>query len=57
MKRERLISALVKAGFVLVGGTRHDKFRKDSVTVMVPRHTEINEMLARKILKDAGITQ
>ena len=57
MKREKLISALVNAGFVLAGGTRHDKFRRDSVTVMVPRHTEVNEMLARKILKDAGITQ
>ena len=35
-----------------VGGTNHDKFRVNGVMVNVPRHTEVREALARKILKD-----
>jgi hypothetical protein len=35
-----------------VGGTNHDKFRINGVMVSVPRHTEVGEALARKILKD-----
>ena len=35
-----------------VGGTNHDKYRINGVMVSVPRHTEVREALARKILKD-----
>lgn len=55
MKKEKLVGLLLKAGFLAAEGTRHDKFRRGAVTVMVPRHAEVNERLARKILKDAGI--
>ena len=57
MKKEKLVSLLLRAGYVAVAGTKHDKFRRGKVTVMVPRHTEISDLLAKKILKEAGITQ
>lgn len=38
--------------FEFVGGTKHDKFRVNSVMVMVPRHKEINEVTAQEIIKD-----
>ncbi len=55
VKKEVLVGMLLKAGFIAAGGTKHEKFRRGTATVMVPRHTEIGERLARKILKDAGI--
>lgn len=58
MDRRKLIRMLAKAGFVLVpsGHTAdHDKYRKGSVVVMVPRHDPVNKWTARKILKDAGL--
>ena len=57
MRKEKLVSLLLKAGYVAAAGTKHDKFRRGAVTVMVPRHTEISDILAKKILKEAGITQ
>ncbi|MBP5301173.1 MAG: hypothetical protein J6Y80_07175 [Victivallales bacterium] len=57
MRREKLVSLLLKAGYVAAAGTKYDKFRRGTVTVMVPRHTEISDILAKKILKEAGITQ
>lgn len=57
MRKEKLVSLLLKAGYVAAGGTKHEKFRRGTITVMVPRHTEISDTLAKKILKDAGVTQ
>jgi len=54
-KREDLIRELTRAGFVEVGGSKHGKYRKDSVTVMVPRHSEIKDQLAAAIRREAGL--
>ena len=58
MKRKDLINHLFKGGCIFVReGARHSVFfnpllRKSST---VPRHTEIDNSLARKICRDLGI--
>lgn len=54
-KRTDLIRELVRAGFIEVGGTKHGKYRKNGVTVMVPRHSEIKDQLAGAIRREAGL--
>ena len=39
------------ATFEFLGGAKHDKFAINGVVVMVPRHGEIGENLAKMILK------
>ncbi|BDZ63730.1 hypothetical protein [Agromyces mangrovi Wang et al. 2018] len=34
------------------GGTKHDKYRLNGTVIMIPRHREIGEALAAKILRD-----
>lgn len=36
------------------GGTNHEKWLAGGATAIVPRHKEIGEHLARKIIKDFG---
>ena len=50
----RIVRMCRDAGVELhyVGGTNHDKYRINGVMVSVPRHTEVGEALAKKILKD-----
>jgi mRNA interferase HicA len=56
VKRRELIRRLQAAGFVLIRSRGpHDVFGRGSLRLAVPRHTDIKEKLARKILKDAGI--
>ena len=56
MKRRDLIKKLLDAGFVLLrNGSNHDVYGKGSVTEPIPRHTEVPEGLARKILKRNNI--
>lgn len=55
MKRRDLVRELERSGFVNMGGTRHGKFTNGVVTVMVPRHSEIPEPLAKTILRQAGL--
>lgn len=52
MKRRDLIKLLEKNGwrFNRNGGS-HDVFVKGNTSEMVPRHTEINENLAKAIIK------
>ena len=55
MKRRELINKVEAAGAVLIRhGGKHDIYhnRKTGATQPVPRHREINELLARKILRD-----
>lgn len=55
MKRRDLISEVEKAGAVLVRhGGKHDIYHnpKTGTTQPIPRHKEINELLARKLLRD-----
>jgi mRNA interferase HicA len=54
MKRVRLIKQLTEMGCVLVRhGGKHDWYRNQTTGVLqpVPRHREINERLAKHIIK------
>lgn len=56
MKQADLVKKLKQAGFWLERhGGNHDIYINGAVEVQVPRHREIKENLARRILKDAGI--
>lgn len=55
MQRRELVRILEAAGFVSKGGTKHEKFQRGSVTVMVKRHREIPDLIAGKILRQAGL--
>ena len=54
MKRRNLITQLEKAGCYLIRhGGKHDIYHNPNTgkTEPVPRHREVNERLARKIIK------
>lgn len=56
MKRKDLIALLEKSGFELKrqnGG--HDVYAKGQRIEVVPRHREINELLAKAIIKRQGL--
>ena len=56
MKRRDLVKKLESAGFRLKNhGGNHDTFQRGNDTEQVPRHTEINEITAKKILKKWGL--
>ncbi len=55
MKRHDLISRIEAGGARLIRhGGKHDIYHnpKTGITQPVPRHREINELLARKIIRD-----
>ena len=55
MKRRDLIKKIEAVGCILIRhGGRHDIYHNPvtGATQPIPRHTEINEHLARKILRD-----
>ena len=52
MKRKDLIKRLEKAGFVFARhGGKHDVYKRGKDEEQVPRHSEINEMLAKAIIR------
>lgn len=54
MKRRELIQKLEELGAVLIRhGARHDWYQNPQTKASqpVPRHTEINELLAKSIIK------
>ena len=52
MKRRELIKKLQKAGFVLErNGSNHDIYSRGQDKEVIPRHSDINEKLARAILR------
>jgi mRNA interferase HicA len=58
MKRHELLAHLKEHGCLLLReGTRHSMYWNPTNrnTTSVPRHTEIADLLARKICKDLGI--
>lgn len=60
MKRRNLIDHLTSNGCILLReGGRHTIFYNPNTkkTSSVPRHTEINDFLAKKICKDLGIVE
>lgn len=56
MKQRDLINKLEKAGFQFERhGGNHDIYRRGSDIEKVPRHKELNERLARMILRKWGL--
>jgi predicted RNA binding protein YcfA (HicA-like mRNA interferase family) len=58
MKRRDLLRHLASSGCILIReGSRHSVFHnpREGVTSTVPRHSEINDYLARKICRDLRI--
>ena len=56
MKRAELIKKLEMGGFVFERhGGSHDIYTKGSIRETIPRHREINETLAKAILKRNGL--
>lgn len=56
MKQRDLVKKLEEAGFVFKEhGANHDTYKRGCDTEQVPRHKEINEITARKILKKWGL--
>lgn len=56
MKQRDLIKKLEKGGFVFERhGTNHDIYVRGNETESVPRHTEVNEKLAKAILRRRGL--
>ncbi|QNL97611.1 type II toxin-antitoxin system HicA family toxin [Treponema sp. Marseille-Q4132] len=52
MKRKDLIKKLETKGFIFYRhGGKHDIYKRGSDEEQIPRHTEINELLAKKIIK------
>lgn len=51
----RIKARLLSDGWELVGGTKHDKFRKAGHSaIMVPRHRAVTPGVAQSIAKAAG---
>ena len=56
MKQRDLIKLLEAAGFVFKEhGGNHDKYQRGNDIIIVPRHREINEITAKKIIKKWGL--
>lgn len=55
MKQKDLLSLLKKNGFELTEGAKHIKAKKGSITEMIPRHKDVNELLAKAIIKRQGL--
>lgn len=56
MKRKDLLKKIRAAGFTIKEGGEHSKVYRDSAMLTeVPRHTEINELTAKAILKKLGL--
>lgn len=56
MKRRELVKKLEEAGFVFERhGANHDIYVRGDEEEKVPRHRELNELLARSILKKWNI--
>lgn len=52
MKRKDLIRKLEKGGFIFERhGSNHDVYRRGYEREEIPRHKEINELLAKAIIK------
>jgi len=51
----RIKARLEREGWELVGGTKHDKYRKaGQPAIMVPRHRSVSPLVAQSIAKAAG---
>lgn len=55
MKKRDLEKLFLKNGWIKVEGGKHEKWIKGTETEMLPRHMEINEILAKSIIKRRGL--
>lgn len=55
MKRRILVKMLEQAGFREKHGGSHDRYVRGKDTEIVPRHSNINEKLAKSIIKKWGL--
>lgn len=56
MKQRDLVKKLEKAGFEFYRyGGNHDIYIRDGKMEQIPRHTEINEKLAKAIIRKWGL--
>ncbi len=56
MKRRDLVNLFVRNGWRLLrNGGSHDIYEKDGEIEPVPRHKEIDELLAKAIIKRRGL--
>lgn len=56
MKQRDLVKMLEQAGFILKShGANHDKYVRGEETEMIPRHREVDEKLAKAIIKRRGL--
>ena len=55
MQRRELVRIPEEAGFISRGGTNHEKFVKGDKLVLVKRHREIEDQIAKRILRQAGL--
>lgn len=55
MQRRELVRILEEAGFISRGGTNHEKFVKGDKLVLVKRHREIEDQIAKRILRQARL--
>lgn len=56
MKRRDLIKKLERNGWWLLRhGTNHDVYTNGEISETIPRHAEINERLAKEIIKRQGL--
>lgn len=56
MKRRDLIKKLENNGWwKLRGGANHDIYTNGKVSEPIPRHAEVNELLAKAIIKRHGL--
>lgn len=56
MKHRDLVKCLEAAGFVFKEhGGNHDTYKRGNETEQIPRHREINEITAKKILRKWGL--
>ncbi len=54
----KIKARLEREGWELVGGTKHDKYRRPgSPSIMVPRHRVVTPGVAQSIAKAAGWTK
>ena len=57
MNQRVLVKKLEKAGFKFERhGSSHDVYKRGSDEEQIPRHREVNEILAKSILRKWGIT-
>lgn len=55
MQRRELVKILLDAGFGCKHGANHDIFFKGSMRIPVKRHREIEDQIAKRILRQAGL--